>query len=111
MYPCERGLCLPVDERELLVWTQGDVPMASSGKHFYKEGKGIPHPIAIRRFAGHGSWDAPVQSILGLTKMNWNNDQLYDRIPITLQYASKLAATMKSMPIVSARPYELRLFI
>jgi hypothetical protein len=111
MYPCERGLYLPIDERELLIWTQGDVPQASSGKHFYKEGKGIPHPIAIRRFAGHGSWDAPVQSILGLTKMNWNNDQLYDRMPITLQYASKLAATMKSMPIVSSRPYELRLFI
>jgi len=48
---------------------------------------------------------------LGLTKKNWNNDQLYDRMPITLQYASKLAGTMKSMPIVSSRPYEFRLFI
>jgi hypothetical protein len=110
-YPCERGLFLPIDEREVLVWTQGDVPQASNSKHFFKEGKGIPHPIALRRFAGHGSWDGPVQSILGLTKMNWNNDQLYDRLPITLQYASKLAGTMKSMPIVSSRPYEFRLFI
>ena len=67
------------------------------------------HPLT--QLGGHGTWDGPVQSILGLTKMNWNNDQLYDRMPITLQYASKLAATMKSMPIVSSRPYELRLFI
>lgn len=111
MYPCERGLYLPLDEREVLLWTQGDVPQASAGKHFYKEGKGVPRPIALRRFAGHGGWDVPVQAVLGLTKMNWNNDQLYDRMPITLQYASKLAGTMKSMPIVSSRPYEIRLFI
>lgn len=110
-YPCERGMFLPIDEREVLVWTAGDVPQASAGKHYFKEGKGIPRPIALRRFAGHGDWEGPVQSVLGLTKMNWNNDQLYDRMPITLQYASKLAATMKNMPIISSRPYEFRLFI
>ena len=111
MYPCERGFYLPIDEREVLVWTSGDAPSASASKHFYKEGKGIPRPVAMKRFAGHGDWSWPVQALLGLTKMNWNNDSLYDRMPITLQYASKLAGTMKNMPVVSSRPYEVRLFI
>lgn len=29
--------------------------------------------------------------VLGLTKMNWNNDALYDFLPVTLSYAHVLA--------------------
>lgn len=75
---------------ELLLWTQGNAPEAADGKNFYKEGKGIPHPIILRRFAGHGGWDEAVRPVLGLTKMNWNNDSLYERLPMTLSYASML---------------------
>lgn len=111
MYPCERGTYMPLGDREVLLWTQGDAPTIAAGKHFFKEGKGIPHPIIIKRFAGHGGWDFPVRSVLGLSKMNWNNDSLYDMMPITLRYASELARTIKDMPVVSARPYEFRLFM
>ncbi len=111
MYPCERGTYMPLGEREVLLWTQGDAPEIAPGKHFFKEGKGIPRPITLKRFAGHGGWDFPVRSVLGLSKMNWNNDSLYDRLPITLRYASELARTIKDMPVISARPYEVRLFM
>jgi hypothetical protein len=110
-YPVVRGSFLQLGTRELLMWTQGNAPEAAAGKSFYKEGKGIPHPIVVKKFAGHGSWDEAVRAILGLTKMNWNNDSLYDRLPVTLSYASTLAQTIKRMPQILPRPYEFRLFM
>lgn len=110
-YPCDRGNCLQIGPREVLLWTQGNAPSAVGGKNYFKEGKGIPSPILLRRFAGHGGWDEQCQYILGLTKMNWNNDALYDRLPVTLAYASILARTVKRMSSLASRPYQLRLFM
>jgi hypothetical protein len=110
-FPCERGTYLQLGTRELLVWTQGNVQGATGGKNYYKEGKGIPHPLILKRFAGHGGWDEQVRILLGLTKMNWNNDALYDRLPVTLSYAKILADTVKLMPKILPRPYAFRLFM
>jgi hypothetical protein len=49
--------------------------------------------------------------VLRLTKMNWNNDGLYDRLPVTLGHAQTLARVVKRMPILSSRPYAIRFFI
>ena len=43
--------------------------------------------------------------------MNWNNDSLYDRLPVTLAYAKTLARTVKRMPTIMSRPYEFRMFM
>ncbi len=110
-YPCNRGSYLQLGEREALLWSQGAVPAAGGQGNFYKEGKGIPHPLVLRRFAGHGGWHEQVQAVLSLSKMNWNNDSLYDRLPVTLSYASILARTVKRMPTILPRPYEFRLFM
>lgn len=111
MYPVGRGTFIPLGTREILLWTQGNAPQATGGKDFYKEGKSVPSPIIVKRFAGHGGWAEPSRSVLGLSKMNWNNDSLYDRLPVTLSYASILAQTIKRMPIIQARPYEFRFFM
>jgi len=49
--------------------------------------------------------------VLALTKMNWNNDSLYDTLPTTLRYAQTLAQVIKTMPALAPRPYSYRLFI
>lgn len=110
-YPCKRGTYLQIGQRDALLWTQGNAPSAVGGVNYYKEGKGIPSPLLLRRFAGHGTWDDSCRSILGLTKMNWNNDALYDRLPVTLGYASVLARTVKRMPHLGRKPYQLRFFM
>ncbi len=109
-YPCQRGTILQLDD-SLLLWTQGDIVLSKDGGHFYKEGRGIPGPIILNRYAGHGSWYESAYSILGLTKMNWNSDSLYDRLPVTLEFAQKLARTIKRIPELEARPYQYRFFM
>lgn len=109
-YPCKRGCFLQIDGRAVLLWTQGNVPM-SGGRDFFKEGKGIPSPVLLQRWAGHGNFDRVCSEILGLTKMNWNNDGLYDRLPVTMSYASILARTICRMPTLDSRPYQFRFFM
>ena len=46
-----------------------------------------------------------------VTKMNWNHDALYDRLPVTLGYAKVLASTIKRMSTMVNKPYEFRFFM
>jgi len=108
-FPIERGSFFQSGPQEVMLWTQGNVSLA--GKNFFKEGKNIPSPILIRRFAGDGGWDQNCQAIIGLTKMNWNHDALYDKLPVTLGYAKVLASTIKRMNNLVNKPYEFRYFM
>lgn len=108
-YPIERGCFFQSGQQEVMLWTQGNVRLG--GKNFFKEGKNIPAPITIRRFAGDGGWDQNCQAIMGLTKMNWNHDALYDKLPVTLGYAKVLASTIKRMNNMVNKPYEFRYFM
>jgi len=107
-YPVKRGSVVQLDHDQILLWTQGVVGLNGP---FYKEGKGIPEPLRIVRHAGDGNWLDNAQAILGLTKMDWNHDGLYKRLPITLGYASTLATTIKRMGSLQNRPYEFRFFM
>ncbi|HET7308193.1 MAG TPA: hypothetical protein VFK24_10350 [Gammaproteobacteria bacterium] len=110
-YPCDRGSVLQLSGRDFLLWTQGDAPDAATGKSFFKEGKGIPSPLLIRRFAGHGDFIDAARFVLGLTKMNWNNDSLYDRLPVTIGYAHTLASIVKRVTELRPHPYHVRFFM
>jgi hypothetical protein len=65
-----------------------NAPDATGGRNCFKEGKGIPDPIMMVRHAGHGGWEDTSNAVLGLTKLNWNDDALYDRLPVALGFAS-----------------------
>jgi hypothetical protein len=110
-YPLPRGTVLPLGGTEALLWTAGDAPEVAAGQSYFKEGKGIPEPIMMIRHAGQGGWEAGATAVLGLTKMNWNNDALYDRLPVTLGFASTLAHTVIHMARLGPTPYPVRFFM
>jgi hypothetical protein len=110
-YPCRRGTIIHLGGYETLLWTQGDAPDVAYAGSYFKEGVGIPRPLLLRRWAGRGPADPMADEILALTKMNWNNDALYDTLPTTLRYAQTLAQVVKTMPSLQPKPYSYRLFI
>jgi hypothetical protein len=110
-YPCERGAVLQLSGRDVLVWVQGNAPGAAKGKDFFKEGRGIPAPLQLTRFAGHGSLNDSCSAVLALSKMDWNNDSFYDRLPVTISFANELANIAKRMTTVGSKPYEFRFFM
>jgi hypothetical protein len=110
-YPCQRGTTFQLGPHEALLWTQGNLPDVAKGKDYYKEGKGTPEPLLLVRHAGLGGVDDLCRETLALTKMDWNNDGPYDRLPVTLNFAGTLATIVKRMPKLRPQSYPVRLFM
>ena len=116
MYPVTRGTYLPLDQREALLWTQGSVigvHVDSPTKNVYKEGalKPTPSPILLRRFSGVGGWHETCAGILALTKMDWNNNTLYKKLPVTLVYSKAFADIIQQNPNMVDAVYDFRNFM
>ena len=110
-YPCQRGSTFQLGAQEALLWTQGNLPEVANGRDYFKEGKGIPEPMLLVRHAGLGPMDDLCRETLALTKMDWNNDGPYDRLPATLNFADTLATIVKRMPRLQPHSYPVWLFM
>ncbi len=110
-YPVSRGSLVGLGPREALLWTHGDVQGISGRGSYFKGARSTPRPIRLVRHAGHGPWDETARAVLALSKMNWNNDALYDPLPVTMAYAKVLARVVKRMRGLGGVPYQFRFFM
>ena len=114
-FPVQRGTVIPLEKDTFLIWTHGSVQhdeLAGKNLNYYKNGRGIPAPLLVRRFMGKSSAQELVNEILMLTKMNWNSgDGLYKILPVTLDFAKALSRVAKQDLVVYDRPYDFRYFM
>jgi len=115
-YPVVRGTYLPLEDNEALLWTQGSVQgvhVSNPRQDVYKEGplKPTPSPLLLRRFTGAGGWHDTCSGILGLTKMDWNNNTLYKKLPVTLVYSKAFADIIQQNPNMVDNVYDFRNFM
>lgn len=110
-YPVERGSLLSLGPYEALLWTHGSVLGIDQRGSYFQGGRSTPRPIRLVRHAGHGSWHETARAALALSKMDWNNDSLYDHLPVTMSYAKVLARVVKRMPGLGSSPYQFRFFM
>lgn len=87
--------------------------MESDNFNVYKEGalKPVPTPLLIRRFSGMGGWHETSAGILGLTKMDWNNNTLYKKLPVTLEYSQRFARIIQQNPDLVDDLFDFRNFM
>lgn len=110
-FPVARGSVLSLGPYECLLWMHGDVRGVSDRGSYFQGSRSTPRPIRLVRHAGHGPWDETARSALALSKMDWNNDALYDHLPVTMSYASVLARVVKRMTGLGSTPYQFRFFM
>lgn len=115
-FPAQRGIYLPLSGNEALLWTQGSVQgvhVQNPRYNVYKEAslKPTPSPVMLRRFSGEGGWHDTCAAILGLTKMDWNNNTLYKKVPVTLVYSKAFANILQQNPTMVDRIYDFRCFM
>lgn len=110
-FPVPRGTLVGLSPREALFWTHGDVQGVKKGGSYFQGARSTPRPIRLVRHAGHGTWDDTARAVLGLSKMDWNNDALYDPLPVTIGYAKVLAGVVKRMQGLGSTPYQFRFFM
>jgi hypothetical protein len=110
-YPVPRGTLVHLSGTEALLWGAGDAPGVSTRDHFFQGSKSIPRPILLRRHSGGGPLEMPGNEALALTKMDWNNDALYDPVPVTISYSRRLAQTIAHVPELPNGEYPYRMFM
>jgi hypothetical protein len=110
-YPVPRGTVLIRSGVSALLWAAGNAPGASTTGDYYQGKKSIPRPLVLTRHAGSGPLELIALEALALTKMDWNNDALYDPVPVTIRYSQRLAQTIANVPDLPRRAFPYRLFI
>jgi len=110
-FPVARGSLVGLGPRDALLWVHGDVAKVGKRASYFQGARSTPQPLRLVRHAGHGTWDDSARSLLALSKMDWNNDALYDHLPVTLGYAKVLARVVKRMPLLGTMPYQFRFFM
>ncbi len=111
MYPVERGTVIGLGPKEALLWAHGSVRGIDRRGSYFQGSRSTPRPVRLVRHAGHGPWDDTARAALALSKMDWNNDALYDLLPVTMSYAKVLARVVKRMPGLGSSPYQFRFFM
>jgi hypothetical protein len=110
-FPVSRGTVIGLGPREALLWTHGDVRGIDERGSYFQGARSTPRPVRLVRHAGHGPWDETAYAALALSKMDWNNDALYDPLPVTMGYAKVLARVVKRMRGLGSAPYQFRFFM
>lgn len=110
-YPVPRGTMVVRSGNSALVWVAGNAPEVSTKGDYYQGKKSIPRPLQLIRHAGSGPLELTANEALALTKMDWNNDALYDPVPVSIRYSQKLARTIANVPDLPRNVYPYRLFM
>lgn len=85
IYPVLRGTLLNIDRATGILYTTGYIPYYETypGVH-------IPQAIEVGIYEGESTLKKVCTEILGLTKMNFNNCNYFDSLPITIRFAQKV---------------------
>lgn len=110
-YPVPRGLVVVRSGVSALLWVAGNAPDASTTGNYYQGKKSIPRPLQLTRHTGRGPLEIVAAEVLALSKMDWNNDALYDPVPVSIRYSQRLARTIANVPDLPGNIYPYRLFM
>lgn len=114
-YALKRGTTIKLNDESFLLWSHGCVmndELSGINRNYYKNGRGIPAPLLVKKYFGQADGDVVAQEILMLTKMNWNSgDSLYKILPVTLDFAKILSRMSKQDEAIYDKAYDFRYFM
>ena len=90
LYPPVRGSVFTLTEKRHILYTRGSVHQYQTYPGMY-----IPAPLEVRIVESVSSVKTVCKEVLGLTKMNWNNTQLDNSLPITIKAARQVSEIIK----------------
>jgi len=93
VYPPLRGTLLRFDKDQALLYTRGSVEFFRTYPGMY-----VPRPLMLRCQALGQPLQHIAEETLALTKMNWNNTQFDNGMPITIAAARNVGEVLKYVP-------------
>ena len=111
-YPVNRGLAICIDDTTALLYTHGVAKsVLGETRKFFLGGKNIPKPLVIKRYCGESDLMTICEETLGLTRMNWNNFNLYSKMPCTIESSSIIAQIGFLLAPYDGTDFDQRLFM
>lgn len=111
-FPVRRGLCFPLNENTVYLYTHGIAPsILNPNKKYIQGGKTIPLPLKVVKHYGNGTMTQIATEILGLSKMNWNSFGLYSKLPCTIESSNEIARIGWLLSQYEGAIYDYRYFI
>ena len=74
-------------------------------------GKSVPKPLLIKRYFGNASLLNLSEEILALTRMNWNNFNMYSKLPCTIESSTYIAQIGYLLSFYDDLNFDQRLFM
>lgn len=91
-YPVLRGTLLKLDDFNGVLYTTGYIP-------YFESYPGVHIPLGLHiEIIGESTLNQIGREILALTKLNFNNCNYYDSIPITLRFSQKVGEIIQYLP-------------
>ncbi len=84
-YPVMRGTLFHIDKATGILYTTGYIPYFET----FPSGH-IPRPLEVSVYEQESSLRKICEEVLALTKLNFNNCNYYDSLPITIRFAQKV---------------------
>ena len=91
-YPVLRGTMVEMTPTKCLLYTTGYIPRIRT-----YPGHRIPKPLLVTHL-GDSQMSEICSEIMGLTKLNWNTTAFATYLPITLEFAQKVARILSELP-------------
>lgn len=111
-FPVRRGLCFPVNNNTMYLFTHGIAPsVISQNRKYFQGGKNIPLPLKVVRHYGTCDISLIATEILGLSKMNWNSFNLYSKLPCTIESSNEIARIGWLLSQFEGTLYDYRFFM
>lgn len=111
-FPIRRGLCFPLDDNTMYLYTHGIAPSVRNPNYRYIQGgKTLPLPLKIVKHYGNGTMSQIATEILGLSKMNWNSFGLYSKLPCTIDSSNEIARIGRLISQYEGAIYDYRFFM
>ncbi len=113
LYPVKRGTITLLNSNEFLIWVHGTTTQLDQQqkRNYYQGRRRIPTPLKITRFCGKSDLSQIGREILALSKMDWNNFELYNQMPVTLETSAAIARIGKLISRFNTEIYDYRLFM
>lgn len=91
-YPVMRGTLLKIDDFNGILYTTGYIP-------YFESYPGVHIPLGLHiETIGESTLIQVCKEILALTKLNFNNCNYYDSLPITLKFSQKVGEIIQYLP-------------
>lgn len=104
--PVLRGTAIITSPRHSYLWTSGFTPRLNT-----YPGREVPNPLTVEIVRGEADIEVVLADLLALTKLNINNAEFGDGLPVTLRFADLVGEILTAGPVGELPPLPFKFYV